>query len=259
MAIDRTSYQKALRPLGCGYDRRPNGQTPSSIIIHSTNGRAGSSLDGEARYLRDSDAVGAHYLVGKGGEIIEILPPILRAWHAGSALAAYLNSRSIGVEAHHAIGEAWTPAQRAALRWLCRDELMPRYGIAASRVDTHRAVALPQGRKVDPSDWIDHDFYAWRATLGAPAPVPAGLRRFQIRPGLTTFARVRQAPSTHWPANGKAVPISMRLPPGAVIYVDVVKDDGEPIDGNPRWVHLAEVPGIQDDAGFVAEALGVWL
>jgi hypothetical protein len=257
--IDRASYQKAKLPIGHGYDRRPNGLTPSSILIHSTNGNRGSSLAGEANYLRDSAAVGAHYLVGKRGEIIELLDPALRAWHAGMALAAYLNSRSIGVEAHHALGEAWTPAQRDALTWLCRDELMPRYRIPTSRVDTHRAVALPKGRKVDPSDWADVEFYAWRDSLGQRPPVPTGLRTFQIRPDLGAFARVRQAWWTHWPANGKEVPISMRLAPGTIVYVDVVKTDGTPINDNRNWVHMAEVPGLQDDAGFVAEALGVWL
>ena len=70
--IDRATYRKTIRPIGTGYDRRPNGMTPSSFLVHSTNGHRGSSLEQEAEYLRDSPKVGAHYLIGKRGEILEL-------------------------------------------------------------------------------------------------------------------------------------------------------------------------------------------
>lgn len=230
--IDRASYPKAQRPIGCGYDRRPKGFAPSSLLIHTTNGRAGSALAAEARFLCQSDAVGAHYLIGKQGQILELLDPLLRAWHAGAALPAYLNSRSIGIEVHHAVGEAWTAAQHDALTWLCRDVLMPRYGIVASLIDTHRAVALPRGRKIDPSDWSDADFYAWRAALAGQRYVPqlSGLASYIVRDTVN----VRQGPTRATPIalNGHAV-LAKDFP----FQSDVVVP-GERIGTNNQWVHL---------------------
>jgi hypothetical protein len=44
---------------------------------------------------------------------------------------------------------------------------MGRYRIPASNIETHRAAALPKGRKSDPATWSQLDFAAWRQTLGA--------------------------------------------------------------------------------------------
>lgn len=170
--IDTRAYDKAaLYPLlpgariGRGYSARPTGVTPRSIVIYSTNGRPGSSFSAEARYLRDSPDVSSHYLIGHDGEIAKLLDPGLHsAWHAGVALAGFVNAKSIGIECHHSIGELWPAAQRLALTWLVRD-LMTQFKISHGWIDTHRAVAMPEGRKVDPSDWSDIEFYRWRETL----------------------------------------------------------------------------------------------
>ncbi len=172
--IDTTTYNKVARgiPLGNGYDRRP---TPAilSILIHTTNGNRDSSFRGEAEFLCTSPAVGAHYLIGKrAGEIAEIVPPTYRAWHAGAVNdQTFNNNNSIGIECHHAVGEAWTTDQQAMLTELVQ-LLMYEHNIPIERIDTHRARAIPKGRKVDPSDWSDSDFYAWRTTLddGSPSP-----------------------------------------------------------------------------------------
>src|SRR5215831_15829040 len=63
---------------GRGYGSR-EGVIPSSIVIHTTNGNKGSSFSAEANFLRDSPDVSAHFLVGKAGEIAQILHP---AWEA---------------------------------------------------------------------------------------------------------------------------------------------------------------------------------
>lgn len=165
-------WRKHHRPVGTGWDYRPKGIKPSSAVIHTTNGNRGSSFEAEADYLEASSGVGAHYLVGQRGQIAEILPPIYRAWHAGAAKDDWINSRSIGIECHHAVGEPWTPEQRAALAWLCQ-RLMADWTIVLGAIETHRFVALPAGRKPDPSDWTDRSFYDWRAALIAPVQ-PAG-------------------------------------------------------------------------------------
>ena len=170
MEIDSTTWRKdQWLPIGNGYDARPNNRQPSSIIVHTTNGNRGSSLAGEAKFLRDSQSVSAHYLVGKDGEVIQLLPDALRAWHAGVVLGGFYNSQSLGIECHHAVGESWTPRQRQSVTELAQLKMM-QYRIAAPLVETHRAVALPTGRKVDPSDWGNTEFYAWRSRLMSVAP-----------------------------------------------------------------------------------------
>ncbi len=178
--IDTTTYRKHLRAVGTGWDHRPKGLRPSSIIIHTTNGNRGSSFHGEASFLLNSNSVGAHYLVGKAGQIAETLPPAYRAWHAGVTTAEYLNSRSIGIECHHAVGEEWTGIQRTALTWLVL-KLMADHAIGIGMIESHRAVALPAGRKIDPSDWTDRSFYDWRNTLDQPATPPG---TFAVAPAL---------------------------------------------------------------------------
>lgn len=184
LVIDTQTYRKdaRLKP-GQGYNERPAGMRPSSLVIHSTNGKRGSSFASEAAYLRDSLDVSAHYLVGKDGRVAQILPDERCAWHAGQALDAYLNARSIGIECHLTNGESWTDAQRAALTALV-ELLMQRWHIPQSLINTHRAVALPPGRKSDPASWTDADFAAWRSSLGAAAPPPATLHPILNGPSI---------------------------------------------------------------------------
>lgn len=169
--IDAATYRKdTTHPPRWGYQSR--GQVlPSSIVIHTTNNRRATQFDTEAIYLRESAAVSAHFLIGKAGQIVQFLDVVKwQAWHAGECLPAFSNPRSIGIEHHVSIGEAWTPEQHTACTWLVQN-LMRDHRIPAGMVETHRAVARPKGRKSDPEGWDDQAFYAWRATL-APAPLP---------------------------------------------------------------------------------------
>lgn len=170
---------------------RPGGK-PISIVIHTTNSPAkNTAFESEARYLRDSPNVGAHFLVGKQGQIVQLLHPDFAAWHSGAALSGFGNAHSIGIENHVSQGEAWTGAQRDALTWLVR-RLMALYRIGPEMIETHRRVAQPTGRKSDPEGWPDASFYAWRAQLAAPVlpptPPPAVPVPYTVR-GLPVYQR----------------------------------------------------------------------
>jgi N-acetyl-anhydromuramyl-L-alanine amidase AmpD len=187
MIIDTTSYRKdTLYRARYGYQAR-GGAEPSSIIIHTTNNRRkGTSFAKEAEYLRDSADVSAHFLIGKDGRIVQFLDPARwQAWHAGTALPAFQNARSIGIEHHVSVGETWTDAQHVACTWLVR-EMMRVHGIPPELIETHRAVARPIGRKTDPEGWGNTSFYAWRATLAAPPPPGTGIHRVK---GLPIYQR----------------------------------------------------------------------
>lgn len=132
---------------------------PKSIVIHTTNGHKGTDFRAEAKFIYESKEISAHYLVGKKGEVAEFLSPHVVAYHAGALWPAYKfygNPYSIGIECHHAVGEEWTTEQKRTLFDLCRN-LIHRYNI--TMIETHRKIAKPNGRKVDPSDFPDSDFY----------------------------------------------------------------------------------------------------
>ena len=167
------TYRKDLKyGAGHGYGRQfsdPSGKllwtglradAPTSVIVHATHGRPGTASASEAAFLRDSPNVSAHYLVAHDGRIFRILPDTFVAWHAGDALPAFTNPHSIGIELHAAITEPITGAQKQALAELLRD-LAARWRIAAPLIDSHRAVALPKGRKSDPATWPQAELRAW--------------------------------------------------------------------------------------------------
>ena len=222
-SIDTISFRKdTTHPARWGYQTRGN-VVPSSVIIHTTSNKRATSFQSEAVFLRDSKDVSAHYLIGKDGRIVQFLDPKQwQAWHAGTTLPAYLNARSVGIEHHVSVGETWTAAQHDACTWLVR-QLMTAYGITL--VDTHRAVALPQGRKVDPEGWSDTAFYAWRATLAAPAPPSP--QRYRVI-GLPVY----QAANHQGALWG-------HLAPGEIVEID------DPSNG-----HLADHRGFVDLAGL---------
>lgn len=152
------------------HDERPGGI--SAIVVHSTGGSALSGL----RWLTNpSSGVSAHYVIDRAGRIYQLVDDRRRAWHAGrSALSGEwdVNDFSIGIELAHANGEDYPPAQIAALTDLCR-ALVAAHTIPVDRVVSHRAVALPTGRKDDPADWPEPDFRAWADRLDDALPPPA--------------------------------------------------------------------------------------
>lgn len=168
------TYRKdRVLPPGTGWGRRLNWRSPwlaarlappSAIIIHATHGRTGSAATAEAAFLRDSSAVSAHYLVGRDGILYRVLPDDCVAWHAGEVIAGFGNAQSIGIELHASTSEPILETQKMILGSLCH-ALIEQLRIVKPMIDTHRAVALPKGRKTDPATWFDADFYAWRERL----------------------------------------------------------------------------------------------
>lgn len=76
---------------------------PDTIVIHFT---AGSSLQSSVDVLTSADSgVSAHFVIGRNGDIVQLLPTNQIAWHAGvSAYAGRtdLNRYSIGIELDNA-------------------------------------------------------------------------------------------------------------------------------------------------------------
>lgn len=225
-SIDTTSYNKAKKyPIGHGYTTRPS--LPTTIVVHSTEGKPGQTLQSAADYLYHSPNVSADYLIGKNGEIINFLDSAkYQAWHAGgqqqdgswTAQPAYSNPHSIGIECLHANGETWPAVQKDALAWLL-EGLIGGYRIPVVSIETHGQIALPGPyvRKKDPTNWAHSDFVIWRDLMLAPVPT---YDRYQvIAPCAVVTSRSGTAALSGGPDNGQT-----QLQPGDVINVGDITD-----------------------------------
>jgi hypothetical protein len=225
-SIDATSYNKPRAyPIYHGYATRPS--APTSIVVHSTEGVRGQTLESAAGYLYRSADISADFLIGKSDEIIQFLDSrIFQAWHAGgyqssgvwTAQPAYSNVKSIGIECLHASGEVWPAAQKATLEWLL-EHLMRTYAIPILSIETHGQIALPgpYDRKRDPTNWPHADFIAWRDRVLAATPT---YPQYEIIAPCAVFtSRDPASPLASGPDNGQT-----RLDVRDVINVGDVQD-----------------------------------
>lgn len=143
--------------------RRP-GFVPDLLLLHYTGlPTVESAIDVLSRV---DCKVSCHYVLDLDGQVIQMVPEALRAWHAGVALwqgVSDINSCSIGIEIQNAGHSAGSPEfpdrQMASLERLCRDIII-RNGIVPERVLAHSDVA--PARKMDPGEKFD-----WPRLAGA--------------------------------------------------------------------------------------------
>lgn len=203
MEIDTQHYRKDLAQrvqhgygaVKAGRPARRDVRAIRAILIHTTNnGKGNTNYVPEAIFLRDSPDVSAHYVVSSHDDtVVQLLPDEWIAWHAGAcADSDYLNPTSLGIEI------AWTVNKGPLLQQAIDNtsalvrSLLSRYPWI-TKIDTHRAQAIPRGRKIDPSGWDDAAFYAWRDAIvrpETPAPTPSEPLR------LTDAATILCAPRT---------------------------------------------------------------
>ena len=184
-------YKNQIYKVGHGYSIRPKGRT-LAIVVHSTNGRIGSSFQSEYTFLMNSKMVSAHYLIGKDGQIAHMLEDGYAAWHVGKVQdLTWSNNNTIGIEVHYTPGESKNiPQAIAALTDVVKSYLKSNSQV---QVDMHRRVTVPKGRKIDPSFISDTDFDIWRdITLKTIKP-------FEIAKGtlIYTAPNVNAVKATH--------------------------------------------------------------
>lgn len=137
-------------------DRR-DGAVPALVVLHYTGMEtAGAAV---SRLCDPMAEVSAHYLVGAGGELVQMVAEDRRAWHAGVAGWAGItdvNSWSIGIElANPGPLDCLPPFPEAQMRALERlvGQIRRRWSIAPEGVMGHACVA--PGRKADPGPKFD--------------------------------------------------------------------------------------------------------
>lgn len=198
--------------------------------------------------VNGADGLQYHLAVASDGQIYQTRDLDALLWHA-----AHQDGNSRGLALHFPLGVGQQPtAVQLASAFRVSDLLRARYQITLNRTLGHlewkHATACPG------PDIMRH-LVAYRAgvtPIVSPTPTPAGLRRFLLT--CDGKANVREGPGTSFKIAGT-------LKSGTIVFVDVVKTDGERIGttANPNWIHMARVANEQADLGFISETLGVWL
>jgi N-acetylmuramoyl-L-alanine amidase len=142
-----------------------NERRPNFVILHHTSD---DTVDQALRTLADPlRSVSAHYLIGRGGNIIQLVDERARAWHAGESrwgADTDLNSSSLGIELDNNGFEPFPDVQIASLLRLLAD-IKERYRIPTANFLGHADIA--PGRKVDPSRYFpwktlaEHGYGLW--------------------------------------------------------------------------------------------------
>lgn len=166
------------------FDARPAHTPVDLVVIHNISlppGQFGSG-DIEAFFLNRLDPsrhpffetihqvrVSAHFLVTRGGELVQFVSCLDRAWHAGQSEffgRPRCNDFSIGIEVEGSDDQPFTLAQYHTTAALVR-ALLGAYPVRA--VAGHSDIA--PGRKTDPGPHFDWAGFAAAAGV-APAQLP---------------------------------------------------------------------------------------
>ncbi|WP_062204638.1 N-acetylmuramoyl-L-alanine amidase [Aureimonas sp. AU12] len=149
------------------HGERPDGRVPDLIILHYTG-----MVSGEAAIERLTDpasSVSAHYVVEEDGRILQLVPEMRRAWHAGVSFwqgSQDLNSRSMGIEivnpGHEHGYRPFPDVQMRVVIELCRD-CGERWSIPPVGILAHSDIA--PARKEDPGELFPWD-QLFRAGIG---------------------------------------------------------------------------------------------
>jgi N-acetylmuramoyl-L-alanine amidase len=126
-----------------------NLRKPNYVILHHT--AQTSTAQTVKTFTMTKTQVSAHYVVGRNGEVVQMLNDYLRAWHGGAAKwgnVTDINSTSIGIELDNDGFEPYTDIQLNNLLLLLA-RLKKTYNIPAANFIGHGDIA--PGRKIDPN------------------------------------------------------------------------------------------------------------
>lgn len=135
------------------FNLRPDGIIISSIVIHFTE--MDNFLEAIDRLTNPYYKTSSHYIIRKDGIIYELVPPHLRAWHAGISSwrgRENVNDFSIGIELDNNGKEEFSKPLMNSLILLCK-QLSKIFAIENEFIVAHSDIA--PSRKIDPGYFFD--------------------------------------------------------------------------------------------------------
>ncbi len=150
------------------FDSRPFLMPVDCVVLHAT---VTETADQAIQvFLEPRSHVSAHFVVARSGHVTQMVPLGRRAWHAGKSHLggrANVNNFSVGIEIVNRNDgrQLYTGAQYRAVAGIIRHLRAARgFQVGPERIISHRAIALPKGRKSDPRGF---DFARLNALLVA--------------------------------------------------------------------------------------------
>lgn len=166
------------------FGERPVNSPINTIVIHATVEPTTEGTIGI--FLNKERQVSAHFVVGRDGRVVQMVPIEKRAWHAGVSEwdgMKDINNVSVGIEMVNLNDgkDPYPDAQYAAVAGIIRF-VRSRYNVPDNHIVSHAQIALPAGRKSDP---VGFDFdrikrMAVDPTAPAKAPVPGAAPAPQV-------------------------------------------------------------------------------
>lgn len=165
------------------YNARPEGQTPSLLVVHNISLPPGqfsgdaieqffcNQLDPSAHPYFQTIAemkVSSHLLIRRDGAVLQFVNLRDRAWHAGRSSfegEVECNDFSVGIELEGEDNTPYTNAQYDQLSALCALIMAAWPDITPERITGHSDIA--PGRKTDPGpafDWLRFRDQLWGIT-----------------------------------------------------------------------------------------------
>ena len=172
--FSRRKQEPLMLPLPYAYqispniDDRPIGTKVDCIVLHAT---VEPTLEGTRKIFLDNlRKVSAHFVVGREGEVLQMVPVEKRAWHAGKSVLMgkeHVNDFSVGVEIVNLNDgkQPFTDSQYQSVAGIVR-LVRSKFPVPDERIVSHAQIALPQGRKSDP---LGLDFERVKALAKLPA------------------------------------------------------------------------------------------
>lgn len=126
-------------------------RTITAVVIHYT---ASMNIEGTIDWFKRTESgVSAHYVVGREGQVVQMVRDEDVAWHAGRSTLAgesNVNAFSLGIELVGTADSGFTDRQLCSLYTLL-EALVSTYRISPERVVGHCHVS--PGRKIDPDGY----------------------------------------------------------------------------------------------------------
>ena len=145
-------------PLAYEFIPSPNfGERPANVVINTIVLHATVEPTTEGTigiFLNRARQVSAHFVVGRDGRVVQMVPLEKRAWHAGVSTwdgMKDINNVSVGIEMVNLNDgkDPYPDAQYQAVAGIIRF-VRSRYAVPDNNIVSHEQVALPHGRKNDP-------------------------------------------------------------------------------------------------------------
>jgi N-acetylmuramoyl-L-alanine amidase len=134
------------------FGERPANATINTIVLHATVEPTTEGTIGI--FLNRARQVSAHFVVGRDGRVVQMVPLEKRAWHAGVSTwdgMKDINNVSVGIEMVNLNDgkDPYPDAQYQAVAGIIRF-VRSRYTMPDNHIVSHAQIAIPQGRKSDP-------------------------------------------------------------------------------------------------------------